>query len=489
MNPTRRDQRGDEGERGGGLVLVMIVLVVVAFLVEAVLSASHAGARSTRGTVAGTGGYYAAQAGVWAAANDLGSASSGQGNVSGQVQDTGYARDTGLGDSLNELTGEAGGDGWPDMTPDASFASRPTGSFEARAVDIGGGTRYRVLAKGTADGEVRVLEAVLERVAGTNTPFRRGLFSERGIFVASNPTIDSFSSSKGTYLSQYDNTTKHAGEKGTVASNGNIALGSNVQIWGDARPGPSKNISFGSGSFASGDTSPLSATVNNAAPTWTVPAATDPGVDTSYGYGGQLEIDKPQTVTLGPGKYVFSTVELDDINAKLELTGTAKDTIEIYITGGTKSFEDPSLWLKKGNILITAGGAPSEGLPTVKVMNAGKLETLAGSGVNYTGWAPGGTEGAPALFQYFSTYQSDPWDFSDEGVRFASSGAFSGVVYAPDSLIRFSSNGHIFGAIVGRATIVSSNTKIHYDEDLIGLSAGGATPEYSFSVTMLRELR
>ncbi|MGE0709246.1 MAG: hypothetical protein AB7N76_34375 [Planctomycetota bacterium] len=482
----RATTRPEERERGGGLLLVMIATVVVALLVEGLLAASLAQARQASGEAARTRSLYAALAGVTAASNDL--ATGAGGDVRGNVADPSYVALSASGDLLDELTGAAAPDGWPDTTPDASFRAAPPGSFEVRAKDLGGGERYRVLAKGAADGEVRVLEAVLVRQPLTRFPFTRGLFSDAGIQVSSNPVIDSFASSLGSYASQYDGVTQHAGEQGGVASNGDIALGSNTQVWGDVHPGPGGAISYGSGAYASGETAPLVTPEENPLPAWTVPAASDPGVDVSLGYDQPLVLSTPGTVTLGPGKYVFSRIELNDNGASLVLSGTAADTIEIYITGGGAAADAPSLFLRKGNLTLEAAGVP-EGVPTVKILSAGKLETQATTGINYTGSAPTGTEGPPTHFQYYSTYQSDPTDPADVGVKLGSPSALSGVVYAPGALVEVASNGHIYGAVVGKQARLSSNCQLHYDTDLASFPAGGLPPRYIFPVAVLRVLR
>ena len=402
---------------------------------------------------------------VWAAAFDLGAG--GEGHVAGSA--AGFESVSPAGDAYDEVARAQGSDGVPDFSDPADFLASPAGSFEARAQDLDGGTTYRVLARAKAQGEVRLVEALLRREAGGFRPFSRALFSDLPLELSSNPEVDSYDSRLGSYASQVSG--KHALENGSVGSNSDIVLNSNVHVWGDATPGPGGTTTIPGSSSVSGSVTPLSAKVDLPPPTWSVPPASDPGVVTTYGYGSSISRTNKGTLTLGPGKYVFDSIYLDHVHFTLELSGTAADTIEIYLTGGTGAGDDPSLWVKKGTLALVPGGTLAEGVPQVRIYNHGKLELDSGpTRINLSA----SEVGAPGNLIYLSDYESDPSDSSDQGVYLKSNVEFSGAIYAPLAAIECSSNALVYGSALGRKVFVDSNTQLHYDEALAELALSGA---------------
>ncbi|HBP23221.1 MAG TPA: hypothetical protein DEA08_36285 [Planctomycetes bacterium] len=471
----------NERERGGALILVLITLAVVALLVEGIVVGSRTESSATSATTARVRGFYAAQAGIWAASHDLGSEGSGGGQVNGNVTRADYDVVAAPADAFDELSRSAGSDGFPDFSDDAFFLAQADGYYEARSVDVDGGDTYRVRAKAKVDGELRLLEAVVVREPVGYFPWRYGVFSDETLTLSSNPKIDSYSSSAGSYSSQVTpGPNAHANEQGSVGSNGDIVLSANVDVWGDANPGPSKAVTIPGSSSVAGSTTPLSNAQDMPAPTWTVPPASD--CVTSNGYDVPLNRTSPGITTLGPGRYVFSSINVDHVGAVVRLEGTASDTIEIYITGGAAATDDPSLWIEKGVFRPAYGGTVSEGLPTVKIYNVGKVSLE--SGPTMVG-SPSG--GAPKL-QYFSSYTSDLSDSSDLGVELRSNVAFFGAIYAPGAAVEINSHARIYGSVSGKQVFVDSNAKIHYDEDLANVSTD-SSPASRFKVDVLRTIR
>jgi Tfp pilus assembly protein PilX len=474
-------------ERGSSLILVMITLVVVSLLVEGVLTSTKAESDATTGTTDRVAAFYAARGGLEAALNDLSSTGTGSGNVQGATSGSSYTVGAAAEDVTNLLTDAAGADGYPDLVSDEQLARQANGSFQARSTDLGG-NRFRIVAKGKVDSSIRILEGVVERVDDRLYPFKRGLFSDRALIILSNPTIDSYSSSAGSYTSQVDPKTGVANANGNVGSNGHILLASNTTINGEARPGPGGKLWTGSNVNVTGDTSNLPSPAENPPPTWTVPTAADPDLVMTHGYEQEIEIEDASTLTFGPGKHVIKSLELDDNGAKVKISGTASDVIEIYVTGGAQVTDDPSIELKKGTIELVHGGTKAAGLPTLKVYNAGKLVMDSNSRINVTK-GPKGSVGTPELVRYFSSYKSDLSDSSDLGVEIKSNSEFSGTIYAPEASISFRSNAASYGAVVGALVVLGSNSKFHYDEDLASVASEGKVVAYHYKVVMIRELR
>jgi hypothetical protein len=62
-------------------------------------------------------------------------------------------------------------------------------------------------------------------------------------------------------------------------------------------------------------------------------------------------------------------------------------------------------------------------------------------------------------------------------VLFNSNAKMYGTIFAPNAKVSIDSNFELFGAVIAREVSLSSNSMIHYDEQL--LNAGGQPTAYS----------
>ncbi|RMG10415.1 MAG: hypothetical protein D6731_17475 [Planctomycetota bacterium] len=440
-------------ERGSSLVFVLLMTLVSLALIYGVLQASRRQSSASLEAVSTERARYAALAGLWAAANSV--SAGGSGDLTGSISSGSYGPQTGT---------DADGDGFVDFSPDSVLRSLPSGSFEVRVAALPAGQnvgRQRVLAKGVADGRIRTLAAVLAP-QGVR-PFQRAIYSTRGIrLTAGRTTVDSYDSNVGDYQN-----TAPKGEHGHVACAGDVALGANSVIKGDARPGPTGSVSVGSGSNITGDTTPLPQPPSMPAPKWNVPPPADTN-NAALGipYGGHFHT-QGQNVKLPPGKYVFRDLKID---ADLIIGGASGDEVEIYLLdSGNRSFHVRS----GGNIYLERPGK-AEG-PTVRFFNPGGLRVEERCDFFVDGGNGGNPRPLPAdaadpeLIQY----QSD--STSNRAVEFIGYNNVSGVFYVPDGGFLASEDVHLLGAIVAGGVRAGEDDGIHYDESLATLSINTGT--------------
>src|SRR5262245_21101884 len=156
--------------------------------------------------------------------------------------------------------------------------------------------------------------------------FRYAVFGDEGVDFSTSSFVDSYDSGLGIYEDQYDNSTKHATEFGSVGSNADIALETNTQIWGSATPGPPDHqVSYlGPNTSVSGSTDPALALVP--LPPVQVPVIPSSGT----------AIVKKKTLYLGPGDVHYSSVQVSSGGA-VEIRGPARVVFDDFLlTSNTK---------------------------------------------------------------------------------------------------------------------------------------------------------
>ncbi|HUE69741.1 MAG TPA: TadE/TadG family type IV pilus assembly protein [Pirellulaceae bacterium] len=232
-------------------------------------------------------------------------------------------------------------------------------------------------------------------------------------------TTDSYDSVEGLYdpLTAYDN--------GSICSDGNITIGGDAYIDGNATYGEGDSITVNGGDatvtgylgertrpldYPSVDTSYVSVyNDNDSLPkVW---RANDLGLGYHWHAAldnfGNFELRAGEVYTIPPGTYYFNNFTLQG-GATLNITG---ETI-IYVTGK----------IYRGGLAL--------------------VNNNTGSAQNLQLYSTGGT------------------------VNVTSDNAFYGVIYAPDSDVTISGSADYFGAVVGRTLKVTGTGQAHYDESL-----------------------
>jgi hypothetical protein len=462
-------RRAAEHERGSALVLVLLGLVTGGLLVGLLVASSTTGSRDAAGGVGVTGAWYAAHAGLWAAADSL--RTGGPGNLRGDV-------DAG---TLSPATGpDADGDGFVDFPALDVLLARGDGAFEVRTRAEGPG-RHRIRALGAVGRLPRRLEAVFEeRRIG---PFRGAAFGATDVSLLGNEMSDSYDSDVQSWGSTPVTATIAGrdvrGTSGGVASDGDVTVQGNARVNGDAEAAGAVTVS-GAG-VVTGAIGVLTPPLAPPLPTWTVPGPGDPSVSNGLigvPYGGSVTLNSG-TTTLPPGKYVFSSVTLNG-SARVDVDVSAGD-VEIYLIqpGGTNLRVQTSARIQPTIPSKSSGG-------NIIVRNSGGLAVGASAMINVNVVAGNPVPGDPVKFQYFSELVSPPGPVY--GVDVLGGGMVSGVLYAPKSTMRLGASMQMWGSAVTDTVYSSGSAFLHYDASLRNLSPGGLG-ELVFAPILVHELR
>ena len=332
-----------------------------------------------------------------------------------------YAAEAGLNVAWVEL--QNGGDG-------------VIGSAEAPA-SLGGLTYYvetndvdddvqALIATGSDGQTERRVELVVQDMTSEVTGF--GIFGDRGVTLRSNSTIDSYNSSLGTYASQVSG--GHAKNNGNVGSNDNITVASNAKVFGYSQYGPD-----------AGDTISIASNVTlldgyGAAETHVaLPAVTVP----SYASSGALTVSGSKTIW--PGNLQYTTLTTNSNSSLL-----VKGPCNLVITSAAQ-IKSNSTWT------FDATNGP------ITIYALGSFELRSNATVATTSKDP-----SKLTLNLTGTHSAD--SSSSPKIDFSSNSSFYGTVYAPNLSVVISSNFELYGMIRSRWLELSSNSKIHFDEQL-----------------------
>jgi len=301
--------------------------------------------------------------------------------------------------------------------------------------ELGAGTYAVELVDGRED-PVLDLDRVLLRSVGGVGRTRAGVqliaqrvptgsfvfaaFGTRQVTLDSNVEIDSYDSTDGPYGSTPPS------DWGNIGSFGTIELDSNITVLGDALVGPSGLFDDDApGIVVTGDQEARDLDVELDAVA--VPAIVSSGTRTVSG-----------GATLAPGDYHFDALTVD--SGTLRLQGPARLVVDDFVLRSNTSFE------------IDATGGP------VEIFATGDFELRSNSSVITN------TDRARDVSLSITSSNTGP---SPATIEFNSNAAFTGTIYAPAAEVRVASNFEVFGAIKADAVDLSSNTLLHFDEELL----------------------
>lgn len=259
--------------------------------------------------------------------------------------------------------------------------------------------------------------------------FRYAVFGDEGVTFDTSSFVDSYDSTLGVYDTQYDSSTKHAGEAGNVGSNVDIELKTNTQIYGNANPGPEHQVNLlGPNTLVSGTTEPALELVP-------LPPVEVPAIASS----GRADI-KRTTLRLGPGDVHYDSVQVSSGGA-IEIRGPARVV-----------FDDLLLASNTSLVLITTGGP-------IEIYGTGDFRLQANSQlVTHT------TSPHDAAI-YLSSNNIDGTPRSR--IEFNANSEYTGLIYAPSSSISIQTMFEIYGSVMARRVDLGSNSAIHYDVSLL----------------------
>jgi hypothetical protein len=242
-----------------------------------------------------------------------------------------YACEAGLTAAVDDLATGGSGDLGSKYAPQTLGNQR----YWVESTDIGAG-RIALVAHGRDDDAGMSVELVVQPSA--EGFFRWAAFGDEAMHMDSNSRTDSYDSGLGTYASQQVNgsgSNAYANTEGDIGSNASITMDSNIGVWGDAHPGPSGSVS-GELANISGSTTPMPETID--LPDIVVPVIASSGpvsFDTqvlasgSYDYTN-LQVNTGKTLTInGPATIVCDNFKLKS-NAHIVVNAT-NGPVEFFV--------------------------------------------------------------------------------------------------------------------------------------------------------------
>ncbi len=321
-------------------------------------------------------------------------------------------------------------------------------------------TRATITLGGVASAPI---EKWVEVTLAKASKFANGLVAKDTIlFKGNNVTVDSWDSEMagvGTYT-PFSNAVKNDnGSVGSVSVAVDSVLVKNADVWGyvstNNAQDPTNNVGA-NGSILGDDSTydPSTWTTKNVDPNRvstqfsanfdpvTAPATTATNIGT---IGGAATYGTAGTAT---------TVLCDNISF------SSKDTIVEFVG-------DVTLIIKAGvgeqaiKIAGNGSGFRVAANSSLKIYTAGDID-LTGQGII-------NVSGAPKSVQIYGTSTSTS---TDQDIKIAGGGSFSGVVYAPNGSVTINGDGSVWGSIVAEDITLTGNANFHYDESLGRMGTG-----------------
>ncbi|UCC80920.1 MAG: hypothetical protein JSW64_06060 [Candidatus Zixiibacteriota bacterium] len=257
------------------------------------------------------------------------------------------------------------------------------------------------------------------------SPFQYGAYGRDTFDMLGGGMIDSYDSDLGSYASQAingpdGNAYMYALENGHIRSEGDIKLGGNAQLHGDAITGDSGSFTFGGGTGIYGDSLRSSEHF---------PVDSIPSADIAY---AQANNDASTNLTL------TGTATYDPITNALN----AGSGDSVIFNSGTYYFS--SVDFTSSACLVLAPGAD------VTIYLTGMWDTSGGSVIN--------TDATAANLHIYST--GTDFDFSGGTYLCAA-------IFAPNAEIVVTGGSHFFGSVIGRSFSNGGGTTLHFDEALL----------------------
>lgn len=343
--------------------------------------------------------------------------------------------EAGLGEALFDLSKNGTGNIGTEQAP-AEFAG---GTYWVETTDLGNGLKS-LISTSRANNASKRYQLVVKK---QNTSiYRFGCFGDTGVTLASNARVDAYDSNLGTYASQATHgsgSNAYAIADGDVGSNANILLKQNAKAFGDVIPGPSGTATVVGNAVATGSTTPA-----------TSPQDMPPIVWPSLTSLGALTIAKNGTKNLTAGSYRYDTTLLNT-GATLNVTGPATLVFDSLTLSST------------AKINVNAAAGPVK----IYVQNNFVMSsnTLIASSTK-----------KPADVSIFLASDNilDPDGIVDlDQLDFNSNSQLYGTLYAPHASITVNSNFEVFGALIAKKVWLDSNSRIHFDEQLLNIPGNG----------------
>jgi hypothetical protein len=284
-------------------------------------------------------------------------------------------------------------------------------------------SRVMVISTGRMGEAKSTIEAVFS--PRFRTPFQYGAYGRESFDMLGGGMIDSYDSDLGSYASQAingpdGNGYMFAGENGNIRSEGEIKLGGNAQLHGDATTSMTGGFTFGGGTGM---------------------------------YGDSLRTTEPFGFDSIPSGDIINAQANNVASTNLTLTGSATydpvtDALNagsgdsVIFSSGTYYFS--SVNFTSGADLVLAPGAD------VTIYITGPWDTSGGSVIN--------TDATAANLHIYST--GAMFDFSGGSYLCAA-------IFAPNADMVVTGGSHFFGSVIARSFNNGGGTTLHFDEALL----------------------
>lgn len=324
----------------------------------------------------------------------------------------------------------------------ASYRASPT----ALSGNLGGGTYtvtqptpdgkggYNIICTGTFGGVNRAITCT----AMGGSVFKYAGFGSSSVTMSGAAVTDSYDSSLGLY-----NVNGNIGNNGDVGGNANISVSGSPHVSGNASTGPSGTFNDPTHRYISGTVSHT----NNVS----LPAVMVPSTLTGLANGGAIAPNN-QNVSIGPGNYKYSTINLNGID-KLTINATT-GPVNIYLTGNSNSISVAN----SAQIVI-----PVTNTYPVTFYTDGS-SSVGGAGIVNNTYIPSN------LLLYSP---------SSSAITVSNGGSFYGAIYAPSASVALTGAGVLYGSIIANSLTLSNSGTVHYDTALQNVSLPGNTSSYS----------
>jgi hypothetical protein len=258
--------------------------------------------------------------------------------------------------------------------------------------------------------------------------FQFAAFGSRGVVLDSNAFVDSYDSAYGLYQSQVQGGNEFARENGDIGSNDDITLHSNIEIHGDAKPGPGHVVDASApGVYVSGSMDPLEEP-------FILPEIEVPSVPSSGSFAGTTNL------VVGPGDVHYTSIVM---NGGRNLT----------IRGPARFIVDDLRMRSNSSLIFDSTGGPIELYASgdFNLESNSNVTTLSNSALDVT--------------LFLSGNNLDPGHH--DVIKLGANASFIGAIYAPNATFNLASNFNIYGSIMAGFLDLSSFGQIHFDEALL----------------------
>lgn len=349
---------------------------------------------------------------------------------------------------------------FPSSTGTYSFDQNATGYVRVHVSNYKGINSPVIVARSTINlgGEASTaVEKWIEVTLTRTSKFANGLVAKDTIlFRGNNPSVDSWNSDpakSGSYTAYSSANRNDNGSVGSISVAIDSVLVKQADVWGYVSTnGDDPTDSVGKNGSILGEDSPGGVKVDPNRVSTSFSASFDP-------------VTTPSTTGL---------TSLGTINSPTTL-GTAGATSTILCSAIALSGNSKTLTIQGDVTLIISAAAGAQAITIngtgsgITVAANSSLKLYTAGDIDLTGQGIVNTSGAPKNIQIYGTSSSTS---SDQAIKIAGGGSFSGCIYAPNGNVELRGDGSMWGSVVAEDIDLTGNANFHYDESLGNLDGG-----------------